>query len=175
MCIRDSQEKERCRKVMQIRGEEMYNHLCPRHLWRPYSSHSNRAWHFLGEAAIAFHGEIGGTAEWLDFALTVFATVYPVWSDADGGWHEGMAYWHSYLGRFTWWADVMREALGVDAYRLMPWLPALRASPGGTIRGATGTLSATPDGRVKRRLQWVQYVDGTPQPLQAAALEQPLE
>jgi hypothetical protein len=65
-------------------------------------------------------------------------------------------------------------ALGVDAYRLMPWLPALRASPGSTIRGATGALSATPDGRVKRRLQWVQYVDGAPKPLQASP-EQPLE
>ncbi len=75
-------------------------------------------------------------------------------------------------------AETMRSsrlfALGVDAYRLMPWLPALRASPGGTVRGATGTLSATPDGRVKRRLQWVQYVEGIPQPLQAAP-EQPLE
>ena len=37
------EEREICRQVMKVRGEEMYRHLCPRHLWRPYSSHANRA------------------------------------------------------------------------------------------------------------------------------------
>jgi len=50
------------------------------------------------------------------FAMNVFYNVYPVWSDDDGGWHEGISYGHSYLGRFTWWADVMREATGINAY-----------------------------------------------------------
>ena len=110
------QEKNICRDMMEVRGEEMYNHLCPRHLWRPYSSHSNRAWHFLGEVGIAFLGEVEGAEDWVWFAMNVFYNVYPVWSDDDGGWHEGISYGHSYLGRFTWWADVMREAMGVDAY-----------------------------------------------------------
>jgi hypothetical protein len=47
----------------------------------------------------------------------VFYNVYPVWSDDDGGWHEGVSYWSSYIGRFTWWADIMRAAMGIDAYR----------------------------------------------------------
>jgi len=110
------QEREICREVMKVRGEEMYRHLCPRHLWQPYSSHSNRAWHFLGEVGIAFLGEIEGADDWLWFAMNVFYNVYPVWSDDDGGWHEGVSYWSSYIGRFTWWADVMREATGVNAY-----------------------------------------------------------
>jgi len=42
--------------------------------------------------------------------------VYPVWSDDDGGWHEGVSYWSSYIDRFTWWADVMREAMNINAY-----------------------------------------------------------
>ena len=109
-------EMNMCRDVMKVRGDEMYNHLCPRHLWRPYSSHSNRAWHFLGEVGIAFLGEVEGAEDWVWFAMNVFYNVYPVWSDDDGGWHEGISYGHSYLGRFTWWADVMREAMGVDAY-----------------------------------------------------------
>ena len=112
------EEREACREVMRVRGREMYAHLCPRHLWRPYSSHSNRAWHFLGEVAIAFHGEIPEADDWLWFACNVFACAYPVWSDEDGGWHEGVNYWSSYIARFTWWADVMREALGIDAYDL---------------------------------------------------------
>ena len=110
------EERQACRKVMKIRGEEMYNHLFPRHLWRPYSSHSNRAWHFLGEVGIAFLDEIEGADDWVWFAMNVFYNVYPVWSDDDGGWHEGVMYWSSYVGRFTWWADVMRAATGIDAY-----------------------------------------------------------
>jgi len=110
------EEKELCRKVMKVRGEEMYQHLCPRHLWQPYSSHSNRAWHFLGEVGIAFLGEVEGAEDWVWFAMNVFFNTYPVWSDDDGGWHEGVSYWASYIGRFTWWADVMREAMGINAY-----------------------------------------------------------
>ncbi|MHC4227245.1 MAG: DUF4962 domain-containing protein [Planctomycetota bacterium] len=109
-------EKELCRKVMKVRGDEMYRHLCPRHLWRPYGSHANRAWHFLGEVGIAFLGEVEGAEDWVWFAMNVFFNVYPVWSDDDGGWHEGSSYWSSYQGRFTWWADVMREAMGINAY-----------------------------------------------------------
>ncbi len=109
-------EKQICRKVMKIRGDEMYAHLNPRHLWRPYASHSNRAWHFLGEIGVAFIGEVEGADDWVWFAMNVFFNVYPVWSDNDGGWHEGMSYWSSYQSRFTWWADIMREALGVSAY-----------------------------------------------------------
>jgi len=109
-------EKEICRRVMKVRGDEMYRHLCPRHLWQPYASHSNRAWHFLGEVGIAFLGEIDGADDWVWFATNVFFNVYPVWSDDDGGWHEGSSYWSSYIDRFTWWADVMREAMGIDAY-----------------------------------------------------------
>ncbi|MEK7994224.1 MAG: DUF4962 domain-containing protein, partial [Planctomycetota bacterium] len=112
----NEQEKEICRKVMKIRGEEMYQHLCPRHLWQPYASHSNRAWHKLGEVGIVFLGEIEGAEDWVWFATNVFFNVYPVWSDDDGGWHEGVSYWSSYIGRFTWWADVMREAMGINAY-----------------------------------------------------------
>ena len=54
------QERELCRQVMLVRGQEMYRHLSPRHLWQPYSSHSNRAWHFLGEVGIAMLGEVEG-------------------------------------------------------------------------------------------------------------------
>lgn len=110
------EEREVCRRVMKIRGDEMYRHLHPRHLWQPYSSHSNRAWHFLGEVGIAMLDEVEGADEWVWFAMNVFYNVYPVWSDDDGGWHEGFGYWNSYVGRFTWWADVMRSALNVNAY-----------------------------------------------------------
>ena len=105
-------DREVCRQVMKIRGDEMYAHLYPRHMWQPYSSHSNRAWHFLGEIGIAFYGEVEGADQWVWFAANIFRNVYPVWADDDGGWHEGSSYWSSYIGRFTWWADIQ----GIDAY-----------------------------------------------------------
>lgn len=140
------EEKEICRKVMKIRGDEMYNHLCPRHLWQPYASHSNRAWHKLGEIGIAFLGEVEGAEDWVWFAMNVFHNVYPVWSDEDGGWHEGASYWASYLTRFTWWADVMREAMGIDAYQ-KPFFAkvgyyAMYLMPPGKDDGGFGDLAA---------------------------------
>ena len=152
-------EREKCREVMRVRGNEMYAHLCPRHLWKPYSSHSNRAWHFLGEVGIAFHGEIPEADDWVWFATNVFANVYPVWSDADGGWHEGVGYWKSYLGRFTWWADVQRAALGLDAYRL-PFFSragdfALYGMPPGTVGGGFGDLNADKTAAQNRALMTV--------------------
>lgn len=109
-------ERAVCRKVMKARGEEMFKHLCPRMFWRPYESHANRAWHFLGEVGVAFLGEIEGADDWTWFAMNYFACVYPVWCDDDGGWHEGSSYWSSYIDRFTWWADIMRSAMGINAY-----------------------------------------------------------
>ena len=145
------EEKDLCREVMKVRGDEMYSHLCPRHLWQPYSSHSNRAWHFLGEVGIAFLGEIEGAEDWVWFATNVFFNVYPVWSDAAGGWHEGSSYWSSYIGRFTWWADVMREAIGIDAYR-KPYFSqigyyAMYLLPPGKTGGGFGDLTARKEAR----------------------------
>ena len=155
----EEEERATCRKVMRARGREMYEHLAPRHLWKPYSSHSNRAWHFLGEVGIAFHGEIPEADDWVWFAANVFANVYPVWSDADGGWHEGTSYWRSYLSRFTWWADVQRAALGLDAYTL-PFFAragdwALYLMPPGTQGGGFGDLNAARKSKDNRELMTV--------------------
>ena len=143
------EEKKICRAVMRVRGDEMYKHLYPRHLWRPYSSHSNRAWHFLGEVGVAFLGEVEDAEDWVWFAANVFFNVYPVWSDDDGGWHEGVSYWSSYIGRFTWWADVMREAMGINAYD-KPYFSkvgyyAMYLMPPGKVSGGFG------DGANRRR------------------------
>jgi hypothetical protein len=140
------EERRLCRRVMRVRGRAMYDHLNPRHLWRPYESHSNRAWHFLGEVGIAFLGEIQEAADWVWFAANVFFSVYPAWSDDDGGWHEGSNYWASYQGRFTWWADAMREAMRIDAYR-KPYYSrigdyAMHLMPPGKVGGGFGDLNA---------------------------------
>lgn len=144
-------EKEYCLAVMRARGEEMYRHLCPNHLWKPYSSHSNRAWHFLGELGIAFLDEIPEAGEWAWFAANVFANVYPVWSDEEGGWHEGVSYWNSYLQRFTWWADIMKAAMRINAFdkpyfSQIGYYP-LYLQPPGTQGGGFGDLCASKTSR----------------------------
>jgi len=145
------QEREKCREVMAVRGKEMYEHLCPRHLWRPYASHSNRAWHFLGEVGIAFLDEIPEAEDWVWFAMNVFRNMYPVWCDDDGGWHEGINYWAGYMGKFTWWADVMCAATGIDAYSKpyfsqVGYYP-MYLQPPGTKGGGFGDLTARRDSR----------------------------
>ncbi|MFO7973880.1 MAG: DUF4962 domain-containing protein, partial [Candidatus Hydrogenedentota bacterium] len=137
------EDREKIIEVMQIRGGDCFNHLRGRsHLWRPYASHSNRAWHWLGEVAIAFHGDFEETAQWLDYAMTILGTTYPVWSDSDGGWHEGLAYWTSYLSRFTYWADIVQAAFDIDVYR-MPFFSnvgdyGMYLMPPGTQHGGFG-------------------------------------
>jgi hypothetical protein len=152
-------EREECRRVMKIRGDEMFNHLCPRHIWKPYASHSNRAWHFLGEIGIAFHGEVEGADDWAWFAANVFANVYPVWSDEDGGWHEGSSYWASYIARFTWWADVMRAAMDINAYD-KPYFSklgyyAMYVAPPGTKSGGFGDCTPNRQASSNRGLMTV--------------------
>jgi len=158
------EEKVECRRVMKIRGDEMFRYLSPRHLWRPYASHSNRAWHFLGEIGIAFHGEIPAADEWAWFAANVFANAYPVWSDEDGGWHEGTAYWSSYIGRFTWWADVMRAAMDISAYD-KPYFSkigyyAMYVAPPGTRSGGFGDQTPNRKSSSYRSLMTVLAAQG---------------
>ncbi|MDP8246050.1 MAG: DUF4962 domain-containing protein [Candidatus Hinthialibacter antarcticus] len=142
----NEEEKQFCREVMRVRGQEMSEHLNPRHLWQPYASHSNRAWHFLGEVGIAFLDEIPEAEDWVWFAANVFSNVYPVWSDSDGGWHEGSSYWNSYMGRFTWWADVMRVAMDLDAFEKPFFSQAgyypMYLAPPGAKDGGFGDLTA---------------------------------
>jgi hypothetical protein len=87
------------------------------HLNSPFSSHGNRIWHKLGECGIAFLGEIPEAETWLDYAITKFFACYPVWSDDEGGWHEGVSYWAGYMGKVVWWLQTARSALEIDGLR----------------------------------------------------------
>lgn len=64
-------------------------------------------------------------------------------------------------------------ALGVDAYRLLPYLDTLRASPYGEFPGATGRLVIDKGNRIRRTLLWARFSGGLPRPLtQTAAAAQ---
>lgn len=115
------EEREKVRQVMRRRALDAWRSWEVRegngHLNAPYDSHGNRTWHKLAECAIAFLGEIPEAEIWLDYAVNKFFAAYPVWSDDDGGWHEGLSYWAGYMGKFVWWAEVAEKALGIDSFR----------------------------------------------------------
>ena len=135
-------ERKQCADLMKIRGGQMYHRLhdCYGHMWKPYDSHNNRMWHFLGEVGVAFNGEFEEAGEWAWYAMNVFANSYPVWVDEDGGWHEGMAYYRSYLSLFTWWYDVMRSGFKIDGFDRpalgnLGWFPIYILPPGDNSGG----------------------------------------
>lgn len=118
------------------------------HFNRPYGSHANRTWHKLGECAIAFLGEIPEAETWLDYAVNKFHAAYPVWSDDNGGWHEGLSYWGGYMSKAVWWLQVANSALKVDGLQ-KPFFDqvgdfALYVAPPGSPNMGFGDLSFRP-------------------------------
>lgn len=141
-----AREREEITAVMRIRGRDCFDHLrASEHLWHPYNSHSNRSWHWLGEVAITFYDVIPEAQEWLDYVMTIMYSVYPAWSGEDGGWHEGLGYWHTYLTRYMYWADVTRSAFGIDVFERPVFQKlgdfGLYVSPPGTQCGGFGDLT----------------------------------
>ena len=138
------------RKIFRFRGEEAYNWLHDQpYEQNAYNSHGGRMWHFLGEAAIAYYGEVPDAAKWLDYALTIFWGWYPSYGDEDGGWAQGYAYWASYVNRSTWWLDALRAALRIDGtakpfYRNVGLFPFYVAPPNGSLVGFGDSAEAEP-------------------------------
>jgi len=111
------EDRQVIRDVMRIRGNEAYAILRNRKFENnPYASHAGRSLGFLGEAAIAFMGEIPEAQEWFDYVVRVFYAIYPAWGKDAGGWAEGHAYWTSYMNRVFWFVDALRVATGLDLY-----------------------------------------------------------
>jgi hypothetical protein len=113
-----------------------------------HRSHANRVFHKIGEAGIAFLGEIPEAETWLDYALNKFYACYPVWADDDGGWHEGVSYWSGYMSKAVWWLQVMHSALGIDGLK-KPFFAKvgdypLYVAPPGSPNSGFGDLSYRP-------------------------------
>ncbi|HEY1110832.1 MAG TPA: heparinase II/III family protein, partial [Opitutaceae bacterium] len=51
------------------------------------------------------------------YAVNKFYSCYPVWSDDDGGWHEGVSYWSGYQNKVVWWLQVAQSALAIDGLK----------------------------------------------------------
>ncbi|MBI3684594.1 MAG: DUF4962 domain-containing protein [Acidobacteria bacterium] len=143
------------------------------HLNQPYSSHGNRTWHKLAENAIATFDETPESEMFLDYAVTKFFAAYPVWSDDDGGWHEGLSYFGGYMSKATWWMHLAHQALGIDGFT-KPFFAhfgdyALYSAPPGSPDLGLGDLAhSTPSRnwsfmqyfvRQTRNPQWAWWLD----------------
>jgi hypothetical protein len=148
------EERGRIRSVLLRRALDAWNSGEVRqgagHLNQPYNSHGNRTWHKLAENAIATFGETPESEKFLAYAVTKFFAAYPVWSDDDGGWHEGLSYFAGYMSKVSWWMEVARTALGIDGFK-KPFFkhfgdyPLYSAPPGSPDMGF-GDLSHRPPG-----------------------------
>ena len=139
------EEKTKCREAVRIRANDAFNGLYPKHFYRPYNSHNNRLWHFLGEAGLVFYNEIPEAENWLWAAMNVYFCVYPVWGDEDGGWNEGIWYWYQYQERFFWWGDIMKKAFNINiaakSFYSQTGYFAMYLMPPGSGDGGFGDLS----------------------------------
>lgn len=114
-------DREKVRRVMTRRAQDAWDSgeigRGVGHLNRPFNSHGNRVWHKLAECAITLLGDVPEAETWLDYAVNKFYAAYPVWSDDDGGWHEGVSYWGGYMSKIVTWLQVANSALQIDGFK----------------------------------------------------------
>lgn len=158
------EERARIRKVLLRRAQDAWVSSEIKegvgHLSQPYSSHGNRTWHKLAETAIATLGETPESDLHLDYAVNKFFAAYPVWSDDDGGWHEGLSYFGGYMGKAAWWMDIA-PSLGIDPFK-KPFFAhfadyALYTAPPGSPDMGIGDLSNRP---VSKEWSFFRYYTG---------------
>ncbi|MGI6082383.1 MAG: DUF4962 domain-containing protein [Limnochordia bacterium] len=147
-----AEERELVRETMRERGNDVYltmrrgkfeDHLLDNHLVRSMG--------FLGEAAIAFMGEIPEAEEWFDYIVSLFVLKYPAFGGDEGGWSQGVSYWQSYISWVLEFLDAFRIATGVDLYQ-KPFFRntgyfKLYAHPPNSKFGAFGDHSDSPPGQ----------------------------
>jgi hypothetical protein len=164
-----SEDRSTIRKAMRFRGEEAYNWLHDQPFeQKAYNSHGGRMWHFLGEAAIAYYGEIPEARKWLDYALSIFWGWYPSYGDEDGGWAQGYSYWSSYINRSTWWLDALRAGLGIDGtekpfYRNVGFFPMYVGPPGGSLVGFGDFAEGGPNPQAAMPVSYFARMRGVPE------------
>lgn len=62
-------------------------------------------------------------------------------------------------------------ALGLDAYRIIPYLARLRANPFERFSGLTGSIALNEQNQIQRELLWATFVNGQPQIMEFTSIE----
>ncbi len=120
------------------------------------NNHLVRSMGFLGEAALAFMGELPEAEVWFDYIVSLFVVKYPPWGGDEGGWSQGVSYWQSYVSWVLEFLDAFKIATGVDLYE-KPFFRntgyfKLYAHPPGSKIGAFGDHSDSPPNEASARV-----------------------
>lgn len=96
----DEEERALCIEVLSERIRQINEmHRSRPFESKPFSSHPGRMIGFAVEGGIILAHEAPDARDWLEYTLQVLWSVYPAWGHSDGGWHEGVSYWSSYMRR----------------------------------------------------------------------------
>jgi hypothetical protein len=113
-------ERDELRTCIAERSKGLYKHLNP----YIYDSWNNHAWFqttALVEGGLALANEVPEADTWWRYGSKLYFTDYLPLGGRDGDWHEGTHY-ISYTLIFVYqFADALRTATGIDAYKI-PWL-----------------------------------------------------
>lgn len=151
------EERGQVLSAMQERGNQVLETLRKEDfLSHPFENHDGRVLAFLGEAGLAFLGDIPDADLWLDYVLRCYLTSYPSFGGDEGGWAQGVSYWSIYLYWWTGFAEALREATHVDLLR-RPFFRhtgyfGVYAHPPYAPRGAFGDDSYSPPTRPEQML-----------------------
>lgn len=150
-------ERRQVLTAMRERGNQVLETLQKEDfLSHPFENHDGRVLAFLGEAGLAFLGDVPDADHWLDYVLRCYLTSYPSFGGDDGGWAQGVSYWSIYLYWWTGFAEALREATHVDLlsrpfFRHTGYF-GVYAHPPYAARGAFGDDSYSPPTRPEQML-----------------------
>lgn len=111
-------ERDFVKNVMRERGNDVY--LTMRQIKFEealLNNHLVRSMGFLGEAAIAFIGELPEAEVWFDYIVSLLILKYPAFGGDEGGWSQGVSYWQSYVSWLLEFMDALKIATDVDLYK----------------------------------------------------------
>ncbi|MEK3883290.1 DUF4962 domain-containing protein [Paenibacillus sp. PL2-23] len=113
-------ERRLVREVLLRRTEQVAYHVIEgsRIHTVPYDSHAVRSLSsVLVPCSLALLFENERVAEWLNYTMEYYSTIYSPWGGADGGWAEGPMYWTTGMAYVTEAFNLLRNATGVDYYK----------------------------------------------------------
>jgi hypothetical protein len=112
------EEREIVQQSIRERGNDVYIRMRSINFEKTLlDNHLVRTIGFLGQAAIAFLGEIPEAEVWFDYVVGIMLVNYPQFGGDEGGWSQGVGYWQSYISWILEYLDALRIATGLDLYQ----------------------------------------------------------
>ncbi|MEA4861983.1 MAG: DUF4962 domain-containing protein [Victivallaceae bacterium] len=119
----DAETLKPLRDMIKYRAEQVWTHLnpFPRGQRKEYNNHAWLAVYGMAEAGVVLTGDDPDAEKYVEYARELFLGLFLAVQGFDGENGEGIGYW-SYGGNFLkLYAQMMKEACGVDMFT-HPWL-----------------------------------------------------